>query len=71
MRQLQRLRQDAELNRRQLAALAELHPARVGGIEAGRITPPNTSVELRRLAAALAFEDDPAMLLAEVTGDVA
>ncbi len=43
-----------------------IHPARVGQIESGRVVPRSDSIELRRLAIALGWRRDPALLLEEV-----
>jgi len=63
---LQHLREKGEQTRQALGAAASVGPARVGGMELGRIVPPRASVELRRLADALGWEGDPAALLEEV-----
>ena len=47
------LRQARGLTRQALGALSSVHPARVGAIENGRVSPPGGSVELLRLAVAL------------------
>jgi transcriptional regulator with XRE-family HTH domain len=56
-------REKRKLTRQALGAKASVGPARVGGLELGRIVPCKDSVELRRLADALAWEGDPAALL--------
>ena len=66
MKRLTKLR--GELTRAELGSRARIHPARVGQLENGRAVPPADSVELRRLAEALAWEGDPVALLEEVDG---
>lgn len=66
MRQLQQQREARGWTRFELGARACVHAPRVGQIENGRATPSPRSVELRRLAAALDYRDDPASLLCEV-----
>ncbi len=60
---LQRLREAQHITRTVLGARASLHPSVVGQIEGGRYIPPNDSVTLSRLAAALGWQGDPAELL--------
>jgi hypothetical protein len=50
----------------ELGRRAYIHPARVGQIEAGRVRPPDGSVELQRLAEALRFQGAAIDLLDEV-----
>lgn len=52
--------------RTELGRRSRIHPGRVGAIEAGRAVPPSGSVELKRLARALGWTEDPALLLEEV-----
>ena len=61
---LTREREARGWNKRQLGAVADLHPSRVGVIENGRAKP--YPVELERLARALFWTSDPAGLLEEV-----
>jgi len=65
MRRLTKLRQAADLSCAQLGYEAKVHPARVGAIESGRVTPRDDSIELRRLADALRYSGDPGALLEE------
>ncbi len=62
--ELTRQREARGWTKRELGARAELHPARVGVIENGRVIP--YDVELRRLAHALGFTGDPHGLLEAV-----
>lgn len=66
MIRLQVEREKAGKTRQTLAAAASISPPRYGGMELGRIVPPPRSVELRRLAEALGWVQDPAALLLEV-----
>jgi len=59
-------REKGNMTRQALGARASVGPARVGGLELGRIVPCKDSVELRRLARALSWEGDPAALLEDV-----
>ncbi len=59
-------RRERGWTRTELGRRARLHPGRVGQIELRRATPPNDSVELKRLARALGWKSDPAQLLEEV-----
>ncbi|OPZ43231.1 MAG: hypothetical protein BWY94_01925 [Actinobacteria bacterium ADurb.BinA094] len=67
MLELTRQRELRGWNKRQLGQEADLHPARVGVIENGRVRP--YPVELARLAAALGWESDPEDLIREVGND--
>ena len=51
----------------ELGRQARLHPARVGTIENGRVVP--YEVELRRLAKALHWQGDAALLIDEAEED--
>jgi len=64
--ELTRQRESFGWTKRELGARADLHPARVGVIENGRVKP--YPVELGRLARALGWTSDPAALLQEVDG---
>jgi transcriptional regulator with XRE-family HTH domain len=64
MIELTRQRESLRWTRRELGARSDLHPARVGTIENGRVRP--YDVELARLARALGWTADPAELLEEV-----
>jgi len=66
---LTRLREERGLTRARLGYVAEVHPARVGAFELGRIVPRPGGVELQRLAAALSYGGDPADLLMAVNDD--
>jgi transcriptional regulator with XRE-family HTH domain len=68
MLRLEKERERAGLSRSALARLALMHPATVGQIESGYIGRPYPG-QLSKLAAALGFEDEPARLLEEVSGD--
>lgn len=63
---LTQLREAKKLTRARLGYRAEVHAARVGAIELGRVVPGPDSVELIRLARALGYEGAPAGLLAVV-----
>jgi transcriptional regulator with XRE-family HTH domain len=69
MRRLRQERESRGWTRFELGARARVHPPRVGQIENGRATPASGSVELRRLAAVLDRDDDPASLLDEVSDE--
>lgn len=71
MRRLQSLRETRGLSRTQLSYIARVYGSLVGQIELGRLTPPNNSIVLARLADALDFAGAPAELLDKVTNDVA
>ena len=58
------LRAERDLTRAKLGALAEIHPARVGQIENGRVVP--YAVELARLARAPGWQSEAEGLLREV-----
>lgn len=60
MRMMTKLREEHQLTRRALGAASAVHPARVGAIENGRVTPPAGSIELRRLAGALGWPTERA-----------
>ena len=64
MIELTRQRESFGWTKRELGARSELHPARVGVIENGRVKP--YPVELERLRKALGYGGDAADLLAEV-----
>ena len=64
MIELTRQRESFGWNKRELGQRADLHPARVGSIENGRVRP--YPPELERLARALGFHGDPADLVREV-----
>ena len=53
--------------KRELGAVSNLHPARVGVIENGRVVP--YDVELLRLARALNWQGDPRDLLKSAEAD--
>jgi len=61
--ELTRQREAFGWTKRELGARADLHPARVGVIENGRVIP--YPVELERLARALGFKGEPAALIEE------
>lgn len=67
MLMLTKVREAAGLTRARLGAEAHVHPARVGQIENRRVVP--YDVELARIAAALHFTGDPAVLLEAVDHD--
>jgi len=62
--ELTRQREAFGWTKRELGQRADLHPARVGSIENGRVKP--YDVELGRLARALGYHGDPADLVREV-----
>lgn len=64
MKLLTRQREAFGWTRRELGARADLHPARVGVIENGRVVP--YPIELARLARALGWSGNPEDLLGEV-----
>ena len=66
---LRSLREQQCLTRAQLGYRAEVHPARIGQLELGRLVPRADSIELQRLADALDWAGDPADLLAAVEDD--
>ncbi|MEI6448546.1 MAG: helix-turn-helix transcriptional regulator [Actinomycetes bacterium] len=66
MKVLTQRREALGFTRSDLGRVARIHPARVGQIELGRITPPVGSVELVRLAKALKWTGEPSTLLEEV-----
>lgn len=70
MKLLTQRREELGLTRTEVGSLAHVHPARVGQIELGRVVPPATSIELRRLARTLKFTGKPASLLDEVSDAV-
>lgn len=59
-----RLRTERGLTRTKLGALAEVHPARVGQVENGRVIP--YAGELGRLARALGWHGEPEVLIEKV-----
>lgn len=60
-------REGAGWSRTELGRRARIHPSRVGGFELKRVVP--YPVELRRLAKALQWADEPELLLEEVGDD--
>jgi len=66
MNRLSKEREARGWTRTELGQRADIHPARVGQIERGRAVPPSESVELKRLARALGWRGEPALLLEEV-----
>ena len=71
MKRLTVLREGRGLTRTKLGFAAEVHPARIGEIELGRLVPRRDSVMLQRLAHSLDWQGDPGDLLDEVTNDEA
>lgn len=66
MKRLSVERESRGWTKHELGRRARLHPTRVGQIETGRAVPRSDSVELKRLARALGWVGDPALLLEEV-----
>lgn len=66
MKLMQNLREDRGLSRRKLAQLADLDAALYGKVESGRVL---SGSQLERLARALGYKGDPAMLLDEGVED--
>jgi len=64
VKEVTRQREARGWTRRRLGERADLHPARVGQIESGRVMP--YPPELERLARALGYTGEPAGLLEEV-----
>ena len=63
MRLIAKLRTERGLTRARLGAISEVHPARVGQIESGRVIP--YAPELGRIARALRWQGEPRRLLEE------
>jgi len=64
MKTITQAREGAGWTRTELGRRARIHPSRVGAFELGRSIP--YPVELKRLAKALRWQDDPDLLLEEV-----
>lgn len=69
MKRLTKEREARGWTRTELGFHSRIHPARVGHFENGRATPPDSSVELKRLAEALGWRGEPAALLDEIDDD--